>query len=295
MIIIIVHAVYQELVQLLASECLQLVHCAYECPSVMDSVKVDYSKRDTINVGPVVGFDWYATGYCISHFDERWGLVMRHKSEEDIDLLVKGLRSSSIAKGRNWSFDMYSSSLSVIITLREFSRLKKLGLWSGDIDHDDLVILQQLIAPGSELKSLFIFDDKFCISSLLIPAIFQPSSLQEIILFVGSTSNEIQLLPHGNTNLKRLTITHDFLHLLAAFIMNCTSLTYLKIGGLLDRDDLPDLPDLPISVTYYLLDSGLPVLTNIVQSHPTLEELEIYKILNYTYSINLLQLIEAAE
>ena len=37
-----------------------LVHCAYVCPSIIDSVKVDYSKRDTIDVRPVVGFDWYA-------------------------------------------------------------------------------------------------------------------------------------------------------------------------------------------------------------------------------------------
>ena len=85
------HPVYQELVQELVYQRLQLVHCAYECPSIMDSVKVDYSERDTINVRPVVGFDWYATGYCISHFDERWGLVLTNVSEEDIDLLVKGL------------------------------------------------------------------------------------------------------------------------------------------------------------------------------------------------------------
>ena len=67
---------------------------------------MDYSKCDTINVKPVVGFDWYATGYCISHFDERWGLEMNDESEENIDLLVKGLRSSSIAKGRILSLTM---------------------------------------------------------------------------------------------------------------------------------------------------------------------------------------------
>ena len=94
------HPVYQELVQQLSSECLQLVHCAYECPSIMDSVKVDYSKHHTIDIRPVVGFDWYATGYCISHFDERWSIEMVNESEENIDLLVKGLMSSSIAKGR---------------------------------------------------------------------------------------------------------------------------------------------------------------------------------------------------
>ena len=36
-------------------------------------MKVDYSVRDTIFVKPEVGFDWYATGYCINHFDEQMG------------------------------------------------------------------------------------------------------------------------------------------------------------------------------------------------------------------------------
>ena len=69
------HPVYQELVQELSSNRygvgLQLIYCAYEYPRIMDSVKVDYSERDTINIEPRVGFDWYATGYCISHFDEQ--------------------------------------------------------------------------------------------------------------------------------------------------------------------------------------------------------------------------------
>ena len=267
------HPVYQELVQLLASEDLQLVYCAYECPSILDSVKVDYSKRDTIDVEPVVGFDWYATGYCISHFDVRWGLEMTNESEENIDLLVKGLRSSSIVKGRILSLDMYASSLSVIITLREFSRLKKLKLWRLNIDHDDLVILLQLIAPGSELKSLVICNSQ--ISSSLISTLFQPSLLQEITLFINDTINETQLLPHGNTNLKKLTITRNLLYPLAALIVNITSLTYLAIGDLLDSD--------------------LPVLTNIVQSHHTLEVLDIEYIKDCTDPTNLLQLIEAAD
>ena len=79
------HPVYQELVQLLASNWrgrLLLVHCAYECPSIMDSVKVDYSKHYTIQAHPSVGFDWYTTGYCISHFDERWELRIDDKTVE---------------------------------------------------------------------------------------------------------------------------------------------------------------------------------------------------------------------
>ena len=274
------HPVYQELVQLLAFEDLQLVHCAYECPSIMDSVKVDYgyySKYDTIDVTPVVGFDRYATGYCISHFDERWGLALGDEPEVDIDLLVKGLRSSSIAKGRIVSLNMTGSSISVIITLREFSRLKKLDLFfiEVNIDHDDLVIFQQLIAPGSELEYLDISGIISQISSLLIPIIFQPSSLQELTLDTDDTINETQLLPHGNTNLKKLTISSNLLHSLAALIVNITSLTYLEISDLRDSD--------------------LPVLTNIVQSHHTLEVLTINRIKNCTDSTNLLQLIEAAD
>ena len=43
------HSVYQELSSncLHANNSLQLVHCAYECPSIMDSVKVDYSGQES--------------------------------------------------------------------------------------------------------------------------------------------------------------------------------------------------------------------------------------------------------
>ena len=96
-----------ELVRLLATECLhvtmslQLVHCAYECPSIMDSVTVDYRERNSLPVSPEVGFDWYATGYCINRFDERWRVDIRDTaSEAGLDLLVKGLKSFSDVKGR---------------------------------------------------------------------------------------------------------------------------------------------------------------------------------------------------
>ena len=274
------HPVYQELIQQLAHNCLhannslQLVHCAYECPSIMDSVKVDYSGRDIILVRPKVGFDWYATGYCISHFDERWGLCVSNGLEERIGLLKKGLRSSFIAKGIIRYLDV--SSLSAVFTLlREFCQLHMLFLW--DVDHDDEVILQQLIAPGSGLKYLWVSVKKlsYTMSSTLIPTLFQPSSVQKLELFPDDTILGTELLPHGNTNLKELSISRNLLHSLAALIVNITSLTYLMI---LDP-----------------LDSTLPVLTNIVQSHRTLEVLFISKINDYTNFTNLLQLIEAAD
>ena len=131
------HPVYQELVQQLAhisyeDRSLQLVHCAYECPSIMDSVEIkEVCSERLIKVQPVVGLDWYATGYCIGHFNRRWLLIINGSIlMEDISLLVEGLKSS----------------LSV--------QLDSLVLLAIRIDHDSEVILRQLIAPGIELRSL---------------------------------------------------------------------------------------------------------------------------------------------
>ena len=283
------HPVYQELVhvQLLASEGLPLVHCAYECPSIMDSVKVDYSIVDIIDVRPVVGFDWYATGYCISHFDERWGLeIGDDMGMEGVNLLVKGLRSSPIAKKRIRYLRLLLQSLffsQIITPLKEFCKLHRLTIFIHHdyYDHDDEVILEQLIAPGSGLRRLEYHNIR--ISDLhmntLIPLLFQPSSLQELALNLGLEDIVLhdELLPHENTNLKELTISRNLLRPLAALIVNITSLTYLEISILLP-------------------DSGLPVLTNIVQSHHTLEVLHITSIYynSNENETNLLQLIEAA-
>ena len=281
------HPVYQELVQKFASihdfnMHLQLVHCAYECPSIMDSVKVDYSERDTIYVTPVVGFDWYATGYCISHFDERWGLwIDDNMGMEGVNLLVKGLRSSPIAKKRIRYLSFRSRSLffsQVFAPLKEFCELDQLIIFIRHdyYDHDDDIILQPLIAPGSGLRRLEYHNSGKLRTNTLIPLLFQPSSLQELELNLGLQDIVLhdELLPHENTNLKELTISHNLLHPLAALIMNITSLTYLKIS-------------------FILRDSDLPVLTNIVQSNHTLEILQIGWI-NYNSDENKTNLIEVA-
>ena len=284
------HPVYQELVQLLANNNysgLLLVYCAYECPSIMDSVKVDYSERDIILVAPEVGFDWYETGYCISHFDERWGLDIRdlNMGMDGIDLLVKGLRSSPIAKGRIRflvSLELFSQ---VITPLREFCELRQF-IFFNFYDEEE-VILQQLIATGSGLRRL---EYHGVITDTLFPLLFHPSSLQELTLggqkscdllysgFIPEIVRHRELLPHKNTNLKKLTISVYLLHPLAALIVNITSLTYLEISSaLLDSSDLL-------------------VLRDIVQSHRTLEVLQIavIRITSTDPSINLLRLFEAA-
>ena len=278
------HPVYQELVQLLAiNQCdgLNLVHCAYECPSIMDSVWVDYSKRDAIVVSPVVGFDWYATEYCISHFDERWGLrIDDDMGMEGVNLLVKGLRSSPIAKKRIRFLYLSLSSLffsQVFAPLKEFCVLDHLVIFIHHdyYDHDDEVILKQLIAPGSGLRRLDYHNVNTSELRTLIRLLFQPSSLQELTLNLDLQDIVLhdELLPHENTNLKELTISRDLLHQLAA--LNITTLTYLWI-------------------IFFLQDGDLPVLTNIVRSHHTLEELCIGFISCDNYETELLQLIEAA-
>ena len=293
------HHVYQELVQELGDNQLfniglQLVHCAYECPSIMDSVKVDYSERDTVYIQPWVGFDLYVTGYCISHFDEGWGLGIDDSSE--IDLLVKGVRSSPVVKGMIWHLDLglESFSFSQIITqIREFCGLDCLKILLEDlyvVSDDDEVILQQLIAPWSALRRLeYIGGDGTNDKLNFISLMFQPSSLQVLDLDVGHEDIVFhELLPHKNTNLKVLKISSNFLRPLAALIVNITSLIYLEINN--DTKDYPE--------TSGPLDSDLPVLTNIVQSHRTLEELHVGKIIyendSTDPSTNLLQLIEAA-
>ena len=63
---------------LLVYYCWSIVH---ECPSIMQSVK----DKNNGYLEPVVGFDWYVTGYCISHFNVEQGLSAED-ADENIDL-----------------------------------------------------------------------------------------------------------------------------------------------------------------------------------------------------------------
>ena len=258
------HPVYQELVQMLSTKSLQLVHCAYECPRIMDDVKVDYrDEYDTICVEPAVGIDWYVTGYCISTFDKKWGLFIREK--EEIDLLVKGLKCSS--KGKILFLKLQAKHLFQIISqLTDFCCLRSLVLknTSDDDDLDDEVSTQPLISLGRTLTRL---EYRGRLNTLL----FQPAL--DSVNDSGDTYHdalETWMLPLENTSLKKLIVRRNLLIL--------TSLTFLKINS--PRED------------------DLRVLTDIVQSHRTLEELQI-GVISYLYastgdSTNLRLLIEAA-
>ena len=271
------HPVYQELVQQLvptiqnssrsglqlfptiqnSSRSLQLVRCAYECPSIMDYTK-NIRTDNLVEVQPVVGLDWYATGYCISHFSHKWSLDLTFLEKENISLLIKGLKSS-----------MASGPLSVQIDTVVLSRLR--------IDHndDEEVILQQLIGM-IQLRSLVCYG--FECTSTFISLVFQHPSIQslDLRLFGLDIDTELQL-PHCNTSLLNLTTYSFDLCQLAKLILDCTSLNYLEIT----------------EISY---ESALPVLINIVQSHPSLEILKIGDGIecNYRLSRKLFDLIKAA-
>ena len=207
-------------------------------------------------IEPVVGFDWYVTGYCISHFDVRWGLCIElNLDAAETDLFLKGLGSSP--NGRIQSLWLTERSFSQIFSqLGRFCQLINLHLWGVNIfDSCDVNILQQLIAPGSELRYIFSFDCEFSLDTL--QTLFDQSSLEELIIN-NDTMHFAFLFPHKlkNTNLKRLTITGDLIQPLAAVLPNITSLTYLRVN-------------------WPVFDSDVLVLIDLVQSHTTLEELEL--------------------
>ena len=279
------HNVYQELVKALGHnqlphENLQFVHCAHECPSIIDCVKVNYNECNTIRVEPELGFDWYATGYCISHFEERWELAILKrynlKVELGIGLLLKGLLSLSNAKGKIHSLYVGSLSLSQTISpLKTFCQLHSLQLYSVDIPQNDVEILQQLIEPSSGLKCLeYNHIDPTC-PITFIPLLFHPSSLQELTLHILHDKFRTELFPKSNANHKKLIISRNLFPLLSELIPNFTSLSYLEI--------------------FFPLNSDLPILSKIVQSHQTLKVLFVDGVIKKAATHdNLLELIEIA-
>ena len=205
------------------------------------SLKKRFSvENDSIDVEPVVGFDWYITGYCISHYNRGWDLTVEvdHLNEDALDLFVQGLKSSSVANGKIRSL-LTSVPLSQIIPpLRGFYQLYRLHLYRVDVNQDDEDVLQQLIAPGSGLKTIvFSVSQSTKYTDTLIPLLFQQSSLEDLIL--TDTANEpshipeerkTKNLPLSNTNLRSLSIAGTgFLHPLAALIPNISSLTSLNV------------------------------------------------------------------
>ena len=271
------------------SQALQLVHCAYECPSIMHDLKVEYSENNAfIVVEPEVGIDGYAMGYCISHFNERWGLrATAGLRKETIEFLEKGLKSfnSTSLSGELKYLHISKSDVSVsavITSLGKFCQLECLELLHVDVDKEDEKVLQQIITAKSGPKSL-TYHTVYISTSSLIPMLLDNSSLKELVVRTGSVVNmDTKLLPRSNTNLKKLTVSCELLQPLEELLPN-TSLTHLVIYQ-------------------QVYDSDLPFLKCLVKSHSTLQVLKLGKIVHYAdnasspkpTSPNLHQLAEVA-
>ena len=157
-----------------------------------------------------------------------------------------------------------------------------------NVNEDDEAVLRQLIAPETGLKSLSVRTiNDYTHTSSFIPMLLDDSSLEELVVRTGSKANiDTELLPHTNTNLKKLTISCELVQPLAALLPN-TSLTHLVVDTL-------------------VYDSDLPFLTSLIESHSTLQVLELGKIADYasnqkpaytslaSASHNLHQLVEVA-
>ena len=284
------HPLHLELIQQLGSNlhAFQLVHCAYECPTIMQ-----FSKN-VLHVTPLVSFDWYVTGYCISRFDKRWELTIsdrRCTREENIDLLFKGLKSSSIInrnihilqlllhedctyqcmdvsaklvvaagiKLLNYGI-MNTEELAISSTfiqslaalILKITSLIRLEI-AGHVSDSDLPVLTNIVQSHPTLEVLVVgVDGTLHSSTELAQLVVSAGNLKNLTISDGHDITG--LLPHKIKSIKQLTIPTTCFKPLSALFPNATSLTYLEITG-------------------YVSNSDLAVLTNIVQSHPTLEVL----------------------
>ena len=265
----------------------------------MHDLKVEYSEKNAfIVVEPEVGIDWYAMGYCINRFDERWGLHATSLRKENIGLLEKGLKSPPTSKSpptmsgglKYLHISKSEVSVSEVITsLGKFCQLECLELLYVKIDEKDEEALKKLIAVASGPKSLtYRTGNKYTHTRSFIPMLLYFSSLEELVVITGSEVNvDTELLPHNNTNLKKLTISCELVQPLAALLHKTSLMIHLVVDSL-------------------VADSDLPFLTSLVGSHQKLQILELEKIVHYasnpnpTYtsltsaSQNLRQLVEVA-
>lgn len=157
--------------------------------------------------------------------------------------------------------------------MREIFQLNTLCFCGVTIDKDDEVILCQLIEQQRGLKRVDcreIPSSKFKYTGMgsFISLLIHLSSLEELTICTNDITIRAELLPHSNTNLKKLAISSELIQPLAPLLPNITSLIYLKIIG-------------PV---YVITDSDISVLITTVQSIHMLEVLKLgYEFISHTY------------
>ena len=133
-------------------------------------------------------------------------------------------------------------SVSAVVTsLGKFCQLECLELLYVNIEKEDEETLKKLIAVKSGLTSLtYRTVNEYAYTSSLLPMLFGPSSLETLVVRTGSVVNmDTELLPHINTNLKKLTISCELVKPLASLLLNTSSLTHLVVASRVHDSDLP--------------------------------------------------------
>ena len=150
----------------------------------------------------------------------------------------------------------------VITSLGKFCQLECPYLFYINVDEEDEKALKKLIAAKGGPKSLtYRTVNEYTHTRSLIPMLLEDSSLEELVVRTGSNVNvNTELLPHSNTNLRKLTISCELVQPLAALLPN-TSLTHLVVESLVVVD--------------------LPMLKGLVGSHSSLQVLELGKIVDH--------------
>ena len=148
---------------------------------------------------------------------------------------------------------------------------------TGDILDSDLHVLTNILQshPTLEVLNINNISTKWVHHSTELSSLVEAASSSQLKKLTIGKCDIIELLNYKNTNPKKLILSGQLLQLFGALLPNITSLTYLMVTSDFSDGDL------------------LAVLTNIVQSHPTLEMLNI--MIEWIYSSPKLNfLVEAA-
>ena len=127
---------------------------------------------------------------------------------------------------------------------------------TGDVSGSDLAVLTNIVQSHPTLEVLNINTPELLnLTELVLSTLVEAAGNSHLKLIIGKC-DIIELFNYENTNPKEVIILSQLLQPLSSLLPNITSLTCLEITG-------------------HVSDKDLAVLTNIVQSHPTLEVLEI--------------------
>ena len=144
---------------------------------------------------------------------------------------------------------------------------------TGYVLDSEIFVLSNIVQSHPTLEVLNI-NERWVYNSTELSSLVEAAGNSQLKKLTIGKCDIIELLNYADTNPKELIILSRLLQPLVALLPNITSLVYLEITG-------------------YVLDSEIFVLSNIVQSHPTLKVLNILRI-SVDSSTEVSSLIEAA-